>query len=229
MAVDRVNASLLIDPFESYPDGLACRWMKVYHPGLDATEIHYDAYFPIDGTREPFTLPLGVERLTVSDRDYVVRCHRHILEESQRQARANPGMMFTERFRVGSLDLRQAVPPGAATLSPDKRRARSLELLNEWLTPEQRKSLAVHKYFAVTGSIGGRYHINYGTVNNIECIRRDGGKNQVLCAVPVDHVPIGDQLLAQKIALETDEIAVHKVANVAVANWPWAPEPYYGG
>lgn len=138
-------------------------------------------------------------------------------------------MMFTERFRINIVDLPPEALPRITTPSPDERGARSLELLNEWLTPEQRESLAVNKYFAVTGSIGGRYHINYGTVNNIECIRRDGKPNQVLCAVPVDHVPIGDQLLAQKIALETDEIAVHKVANVAVANWPWAPEPYYGG
>lgn len=71
---DQRAASLLIDPFESYPDGLSCRWVKVYHLGLDVIEIHYDAYLPTDDTPE-FMHPLRVQRVTVAERDHVVRLY----------------------------------------------------------------------------------------------------------------------------------------------------------
>src|SRR5690242_6218136 len=83
---------------------------------------------------------------------------------------------------------------------------RSLRLLREWLSPCQREQFAMKGYFEVIGSESSqRYRIYVGASQNV-CKVDDRGQPGVgLCFMPTDSLPIGDVMLAQKIALETRE------------------------
>jgi len=91
--------------------------------------------------------------------------------------------------------------------------ARSVRLLREWLSPTQRAQLAVTGYFDVLGEPSGRrYRIFTGTSLNV-CELDDRGRVRCgWCFVPVGDLPIGDVMLAQKLALETCESAALAVA-----------------
>jgi hypothetical protein len=87
-------------------------------------------------------------------------------------------------------------------------------LLKEWLSPEQRSTLHKYGFFEVRGSHTGKcYRIRRG--RNMNIYEVDTGQTQVAiwCFGPVGHLPLGDVMLAQKLALETDEQAALAVAN----------------
>jgi hypothetical protein len=90
---------------------------------------------------------------------------------------------------------------------------RSLKLLREWLSPRQLAQYEANRYFDVTGCDSGkRYRIHNGASMNI-CEIDDTGRPQAgWCFVPAAYLPAGDVMLAQKIALETDERGALKVA-----------------
>lgn len=95
--------------------------------------------------------------------------------------------------------------------------ARGLALLKEWLSPEQRASYEQHQYFEVRGGeTGERYRIRHGTQMNIEQLDKDGRRVCGWCFLPEGGLVAGDVMLAQKIALETNEKAALKVANKIV-------------
>lgn len=79
---------------------------------------------------------------------------------------------------------------------------RSIELLKQWLTPRQRADFEDFGCFDVIGNeTGKRYRITDDSIFNI----LEGSLK--ICVVPLmDYpTPLGDRLLAQKIALETEE------------------------
>jgi hypothetical protein len=85
-------------------------------------------------------------------------------------------------------------------------RARALTLLEEWLSPEQRACYERFRYFDVVGSdTGTHYRIHYGTQTNIEELSHAGQRVCRWCFVPEGNLVAGDVMLAQKIALETNE------------------------
>ena len=95
-----------------------------------------------------------------------------------------------------------------------EREARGLELLKEWLSPEQFAQYEAKSYFEVTGCHSGkRYRINHGTSMNIHELDGAGCPCVGWCFVPKGHLVAGDIMLAQKIALETDERGALAVAN----------------
>jgi hypothetical protein len=95
-----------------------------------------------------------------------------------------------------------------------EREARGLELLKQWLSPEQLAQYNAKKYFDVTGCDSGkRYRISYGAAMNIHEIDGAGCPRGGWCFVPKGHLVAGDVMLAQKIALETDERGALAVAN----------------
>ncbi|VIO67836.1 hypothetical protein CI1B_47490 [Bradyrhizobium ivorense] len=99
--------------------------------------------------------------------------------------------------------------------------ARGLELLSAWLSPEQRSQFETYKRFDVIGSDSGkRYRICYGTSTNV--YEMDGGGRVVLgwCFRPAGSLAAGDVMLAQKIALETDERATLMVARPFSSSLP---------
>jgi hypothetical protein len=92
--------------------------------------------------------------------------------------------------------------------------ARGLKLLRGWLSPEQLAQYDAKSYFDVTGcDSGNRYRIRHGTSMNIHEIDDAGHPRACWCFVPNASLVAGDVMLAQKIALETDERRALAVAN----------------
>jgi hypothetical protein len=96
----------------------------------------------------------------------------------------------------------------------DLREARGVTLLRQWLSPEQRAQFDASKCFHVVGCDSGRrYRISHGTGTNVHEIDDAGRPVTGWCFVPSGHLVAGDVMLAQKIALETNERATLAVAN----------------
>jgi hypothetical protein len=97
---------------------------------------------------------------------------------------------------------------------PSTRELRGRMLLREWLSPEQLAQYDAHNYFEVTGChTGKRYRIRHGMGMNVHELDDGGRPRAGWCFVPKDHLVAGDVMLAQKIALETDERGALAVAN----------------
>lgn len=96
---------------------------------------------------------------------------------------------------------------------------RSVLLLRQWLSPAQREQLLRKGYFEVLGNeTGKRYRIFPGTSVNVCELDNRGRPQHGLCFTPVGTLPIGDVMLAQKIALETCESKVNAIARRFVPN-----------
>jgi len=90
---------------------------------------------------------------------------------------------------------------------------RSLQLLRRWLSPAQRAQYAHMGYFEVVGGeTGNRYRIYTGASTNVCEIDENGRPKVGLCFLPRGDLPIGDVMLAQKIALESCEGSALAVA-----------------
>ena len=90
---------------------------------------------------------------------------------------------------------------------------RSLKLMRRWLSAAQKEQFDTRGYFDVIGSHSGRrYRIRTGFSTNVQEL--DGFERVVVrwCFVPCENLPLGDVMLAQKIALENDERSALSVA-----------------
>lgn len=97
---------------------------------------------------------------------------------------------------------------------------RAERLLRDWLSPEQRAQFDAESYFEVTGChTGRRYRIHQGTMSNVFELDEKLQPRIGWCFVPERALVAGDVMLAQKIALETDEAAALAVAR------PFSPRP----
>jgi hypothetical protein len=100
--------------------------------------------------------------------------------------------------------------PGPAS----EHEARGRKLLLEWLSEAQRKQYEERSCFEVTGChTGRRYRIRHGMGTNVYELDDKGRPLTGWCFVPEGYLVAGDVMLAQKIALETDELSALKVAN----------------
>jgi len=91
--------------------------------------------------------------------------------------------------------------------------ARARRLLREWLSPEQRAQFDADGFLEVTGShTGRRYRIHQGTMSNVLELDEKLEPKTGWCFLPERALAIGDVMLVQKIALETDEAAVLAIA-----------------
>src|SRR6476646_1321501 len=96
---------------------------------------------------------------------------------------------------------------------------RSFQLLQLNLSPDQRQQFARHGYFEVIGgNTGTRYRIRHRYVLNVERLDHAGRCTCRLCFGPQGKLPMGDVMLAQKLALELFESETIKIAN---ASPPW--------
>jgi hypothetical protein len=96
----------------------------------------------------------------------------------------------------------------------DIREARGIILLREWLSAAQQAQFDATKSFEVIGCDSGkRYRVLYGTASNIQELDDAGRPIRGWCFIPSARLVAGDVMLAQKIALETDEKAALKIAN----------------
>jgi len=133
---------------------------------------------------------------------FLSECRRRarVLRDSLRRQpnRIDPSLRFVPGFRYGYWE----------------REARGLELLKEWLSPEQFAQYHSKSYFEVTGCHSGkRYRISHGTSMNIHELDGAGCPCVGWCFAPKGYLVAGDVMLAQKIALETDERGALNVAN----------------
>jgi hypothetical protein len=88
-----------------------------------------------------------------------------------------------------------------------------LRLLKENLSPGQRHQLELLNFFDVVGGdTGSHYRIHFDDRMNIEQIGPSGKIVVKLCLVPKKHLPVGDTVLAQKLALELFETEALRVA-----------------
>jgi hypothetical protein len=79
-------------------------------------------------------------------------------------------------------------------------------LLHAWLSPDQRASYQQFGYFDVIGSASGkRYRVGRGAIYNIRELDDRGDTVCAWCFVPTVRLVSADEMLAQKIALETSE------------------------
>ncbi len=83
---------------------------------------------------------------------------------------------------------------------------RSIRLLREWLSPDQRVQLARHGYFEVVGGATGNLYRIYPAAS-MNVVQLDERKKEIrgFCFLPIGELPIGDVMLAQKLALERCE------------------------
>lgn len=112
---------------------------------------------------------------------------------------------------------------------------RSRALLIDWLSPAQLKQYALTRgsSFEVTSSGGRRYLITDSRTYGVFRLDADGREEERFCFVPAgtDNLATGDIMLAQKIALETDEEKALAVANrhwFALLIQPNEPTPAAG-
>lgn len=130
------------------------------------------------------------------------------------------------RMRHGPRATRIRIDAGIPFADPidwQTAQTKGLALLRDWLSPDQREQLDRDCCFEVTGcDTGKRYRIRHGCVQNVEELASNGGTSALLCFVPAGDLCLADVMLAQKIALETNERAALEVANRT-------PVPRFGG
>jgi hypothetical protein len=90
--------------------------------------------------------------------------------------------------------------------------AKAEKLLLENLSLRQRDEFRKHGHFIVHGKTR-RYRIRRGWSGNIDVVDKEGRIDHRLCAHPIEHVPDHDNMLAQKLWLESDEDAFVRIAN----------------
>ncbi len=114
---------------------------------------------------------------------------------------------------VAFQDLRRARHGKSRSTFELESNARGMALLKDWLSPAQLRCYEKHKYFDVVGSdSAATYRIHHGKQANIEQLDGMGQPVCAWCFVPKGDLVPGDVMLAQKIALETDERAALAVA-----------------
>nr|WP_245471242.1 hypothetical protein [Bradyrhizobium genosp. SA-3] len=91
---------------------------------------------------------------------------------------------------------------------------RALRLLRSWFSPQQSVQFDARGYFDVVGcDTGKRYRIRRGTSGNVNEVDEYERLGTGWCFVPLGGLVEGDVMLAQKIALETDEERALSIAN----------------
>ena len=99
-------------------------------------------------------------------------------------------------------------------LSENSREARGLRLMRDWLSPTQRMQFDSSGSFDVIGCDSGkRYRVYSEMVPNVRELDDAGRPTVGFCFIPIGRLVMGDVILAQKIALETNERGALAVAN----------------
>ena len=123
------------------------------------------------------------------------------------------GLALISMLLVAAISLVAARSGSRANKFRFESEAKALKLLKEWLSPKQRACYERFRYFDVVGcDTGTRYRVHHGTQTNIEELGATGRHVCKWCFVPDGDLVAGDVMLAQKIALETNERSALSVA-----------------
>jgi hypothetical protein len=87
----------------------------------------------------------------------------------------------------------------AALVRRRRARLRAEALLWIWLSPAQRKQYRARHWFEVTTASGRRYRVLRGGVVRLR------PRGSAYCIEATSPVPVADEMLANKLLLETDE------------------------
>lgn len=192
-----------------FSEGLACRWRI-------APEVEEDASALAQLLSQGGTIAL--------ESDYE-RMRRDVLEEARPRERIRIFGNVYDALAIGVISLNEARAtfdlPGV--YSPEDfgaiadltgAESRGETLLREWLSPPQLVDYDAFRHFDVIGChTGTRYRITKVRTFNVKQLDVDGRELDRLCFMPRGGLVQGDVMLAQKIALETDEAAVLGIAN----------------
>lgn len=91
---------------------------------------------------------------------------------------------------------------------------RAKALLLSCLNPEQRSMFERENKFRVVGSRGGIYEIRQGRTHNIFKLDLEGRQIEEWCVHVEAYLPDCDNMLAQKLDLETNEDGLRLLANI---------------
>jgi len=114
-------------------------------------------------------------------------------------------------------------------LGDKKAHQQGLRLLRQNLSPSQRNQLELLNYFDVVGGkTGALYRIHLGDRMNIAQLDANGERVRGLCFLPKGGLPVGDTMLAQKVALELFEIdALRAATHLLPWEVPYPPFNYF--
>lgn len=93
-------------------------------------------------------------------------------------------------------------------------RVEASNLLDSILSDIQRQTLEKEDWFLVVGKSGNIYRIRRGRVGNIDLLSPEGQILRRYCVHPQGHLPNADDLVAQKLHLESNDDHLMEVANV---------------
>jgi len=97
----------------------------------------------------------------------------------------------------------------------DEANHRAEKLLMQFLNDRQREQFTRERFFEVASADGNRrYRIKEGWAGNVEVISPEGVIIETLCIHPTKEMPSADNLLAQKLMIETNEELFRKTANI---------------
>jgi hypothetical protein len=141
---------------------------------------------------------------------------RQLLRNAKKRAR----LFMSERGRRAGV-LRGPGRVGSSSLfvpgfrrEYGEREARDVKLLKEWLSHEQFAQYDAKSYFEVIGCHSGKqFRISQSISMNVHELDGAGRPRVGWCFAPKGSLAAGDVMLAQKIALETDERGALAVAN----------------
>lgn len=131
-------------------------------------------------------------------------------------------LRLVERHEMLAADQRRVIEEQRQHHHEEVRRrevakARARELLFEHLSPAQRETFDANGWFVVEGGKSKTQYRIRAVENmaaNVDVLNSKGGRTHRLCAhARVGTVPLGDQLLAQKIMLELAEDDFLRTAN----------------
>lgn len=102
----------------------------------------------------------------------------------------------------------------AARIEKEKQEAitRAEELLFMMLSDTQKKQYK-EKGFFETEVNDKKYRLYKGRAGNIKRLNKNGQEEVSMCVHPADYLPDADNVLAQYLALHTDEAALLRTAN----------------
>jgi hypothetical protein len=227
--------------YTTEPDGLHYRWLQEYQVASDRLLTRFDAHMgqppavPRINHITPEVIEFALEfygrqieevkrqAREQPGRSFSIDFYITHEEMAQRYGRnhAHVGSQLRVRLpndfqvREGRLDILYGYQSMLAQTERSKAEEKSIELLKSWLTPAQRTEYEKTLAFCVVGSdTATRYRLVSEPSYNILELDAEGAlTGQKFCVVPRGHVAMGDQLLAQKIWLETDETRTLKIAN----------------
>ena len=163
-------------------------------------------------------IDLSQSTYTISDRE--VLGHETATELRQHQIDAMSSLLRLRidqevyrhfNFETVAVDMMSLTFGDVGTQSAQNK---GLKLLKSWLSTTQRAQYKKFKYFDVIGGdTGKRYRIHHGRQQNIHELDAAGKVVTGLCFLPEGQLVAGDCMLAQKIALETNERQALAVAH----------------